>query len=511
MKKLISLVSLLLCILMVFASCGASESGMKLNKKALSFSTAKTNYKLTEITELEGFKLAQTYAFLTVFTKQNTEAASTEYKVLNLKTSTVVLTKTYSNESILNGNAKITLLENNSLFFTVFENGTHTLYKSDGIVIGSAKTAPIFINSCIVIGETVCRFDLSNFEVKEIFTYNALNGEIPECIGLPESGYLYSRATNGFKVYDSHFKFIGDYTFPSYAEKTSFFPLNNGTALLQYLIPLPYDTAEYDILIDSQKYDLVQTIFSPENFSEKETEVGYFINDSIPLTKEDANELFKKKIVNQARGYKIENYQYDTNNEVYLSLNNKCEATPIYNSEYSRYSPIGNGYFTAITKTKEEYILDKKLNPIVNVDSLLYYNEKYLVTTTAIYDYNLTKLADLVTDTFTYTLITYIGQDILFYAPDENGNPDYFIFDGAFTKISDYSEGQRLIYNLGCVAYAVETITGEVTTTKLYKSDKTELAVYTDKFVNLFAVYGAELSEVMFSVGNKIYQLTATK
>ena len=511
MKKLVSLVSLLLCILMIFASCGASESGMGLSKKKLSFTNVKNNVTLTELTSAgEGYTFIGRQNSLAIFSKQVNENTATAYTVVNLKTNTTVITKTFSNDFISNGTAFVAL-SGKGAFFTVLENTTYTLYKADGVAIGSAKTAPTFINDCAVIGDTVCRYDTVTLEPIETYTYSALNGTIPECTGYTSSNYYFAKTYYGFTVYDSHYKYLGDYSFPTYAENKVYFPLKGGKVLLQYLVALPFDATEYDIFDDGMKFDLVQKILNPKNLSEKDVELGYYVSAVTPVSDSANNLFFKKKIDNIATAFKIEGGQYDLSIPSQLSLNKNGKTTLLYDSRYRSYSPIGNGYFTAVSKTGSPFILDKKLNVHVKTGGFNASTEKYIASTTAIYDYNLTKLAELITDTLTYTFVDTVGANLIFSAPDGDGNLDYFVFDGAFNKIVDYSEGQRSIACYAKTAYCVTSTVGGVTTTRLYKSDKTEIFAFTDTVLYKGILERKDETSLLFSVGNKFYFVNATK
>lgn len=495
MKKITSVLALLLCILMLFASCGSSDKPLKLDKKELNTSKVATNFTSTELTTVgEGYTFHSKKNNLALFSKVLTDINSTNFKIINLNTNTVVTDKTITSTDLTSGKTSVSLSSKGS-FIVIYENKTYTLYKADGVTaIGSAATAPKYVNDCVVIGDTVCRYDTETYEVKDIFTYPSLNGSLPTCVGYAYSSYYVSKITNGFTVYDSHYKYIGEYIFPDFAYDSQAFILKNGNVFVQYLVALPFDAEEYDILDNGAKFDLVQKIISAKKLSEKEVELDYYVSGISPINSDADGYLFKKDADNLATCYKIENRQFDKNNPLILSFSNKGKTRLAFDERYTSYTSIGNGYLKATTKSGITVILDGKLNVISTLSDVKTVTEKYIVTANAVYDFNFTKLADL----GSYIFRDVVGNYPVFLSYDETQKEDYFIFDGAFNKIVDASEGQRLhgIYNNSL--YAVSTAGDTETATRIYKADRTELAHYTDTVS--FVSYGTNNGEEYFII-----------
>ncbi len=513
MKKLVSVLALLLCVLMVFASCGKSDKPLKLDKDVLNKSTTVTNFTSTELTSIgEGYTLVSRQKDLALFSKVLTDISSTNFKIINLKTYAVVTDKTITATDLAEGKVSVSLSTRGS-FIVIYENKTYTLFKADGVTaIGSAKTAPTYVNDCAVIGDTVCRYDTKTLEVKETFNYPSINGNIPTAEIYGYSDYYVSKNSTGFTVYDIHYKYIGEYIFPNYTSHTSAYILKNGNIFVQYRIELPSDAEEYDIFDNGTKYDLVQKIISAKNLSEKEISLDFYVANISPVNSDAESYPFKKEIDNIASCYKIEDRKYDDNNPLTLGFSNSGKTQLVYDEQYRSYTPIGNGYLNAYTKAGIRVILDSKLNVVTKIASTSAITGKYIVTNTAIYDFNLTKLADLTTDTLTYNFKGVIGNNLIFTAFDETLNEDYFIFDGTFTKIVDASENQSFLGIYANSLYAVSTTVDTVTTTRIYKSDKTELANYTDNvsFVNTPSPSDSEITFIV-KVGLKYFFLTEAK
>ncbi len=508
MKKTLSILSLLLCILMVFVSCGRGEKPLKLDKKELNNSKVATNFSLTEITSVgEGYTFHSKKNDLALFSKVLTDISSTNYKIINLKTNSVVTDKTVAASDIAAGKVSVSLSTSGS-FIVIYENKTYTLYKADGVTaIGSAKTAPKYVNDCAVIGDTVCRYDTKTYDVKEIFTYPSLRGDIPSATVYGFSNYYISKTDAGFAVYDLHYNYIGEYIFPDYANGTSYHVLKNGNIFVQYSVALPDNAEEYDILNDGAKFDLVQKIVSAKKLSEKEVKLDYYIKSIYPVDSDATGYSFKKSADNFATCYKIENCQYDKNNPLTLSFSNKGKTRLAYDERYIGYTPIGNGYLTATTKSGITVILDGKLNVISTLSEVKTVTEKYIVTANAIYDFNFTKIADL----GNYIFKDVVGSYPIFLAYDETLKEDYFIFDGAFNKIVDASENQRLHGIYGNSLYAVSTTVDTVTTTRIYKADKTELASYTDTVSFLSSTSAGGDISFLIKAGQKYFFVSETE
>ena len=509
MKKLVSLVSLLLCVLTVFVSCGA-DSPLKLDKKKLNVSTVKTNFTSAELTTLgEGYTFLQRKNDLALFSKASEDLSSTNFKIVNIKSNTTVKEMNFSATDIAASKVSLSL-SSQGPFIVLYQNKTYTLYQADGVTaVGSAKTAPSYVNDCAVIGDTVCRYDTKTLAIKETYSYPAINGAIPSCTGYIYSDYYISKSTTGFTVYDSHYNHIGTFTFPGYAYETKSFVLKNGTVFVQYLIALPFDSDKYDVLVDGAKFDLVQKLISPKKLSEKDIKLDYYVGSVSTVDAESTGYIFKKNIDNLATCYKIENGQYDTNNPVSLSLNKNGKVKLAYDKDFISYSPIGNGYLIGTARSGLRVILDSKLNIVVKGAAIVDQTAKYIVTSNAIYDYNFTKLADLINESVTYQYSGKLGSNLTFTATDDKGNTDQYVFDGAFTKIVDYDENQRYKGTLGTDAYAVATVVDSTTTTKVFNFEKTEVASYAGNiYVESTATVNNETTAII-RVGSKFFAFTA--
>ncbi len=518
MKKFISLTALLLCLVMIFASCG-SEGTLKFSSDKISESQLPKNHAVSEIAVGDGFTLDHSRNSLAIFSKTNTDPDSTAFKAINLKTGATILEKTFSADDILNGNSSIKIADNGA-FIIIYENKNYSVLKADGTTLSSSQTAPYFINDSILIGENLYRYDLKTFEIKETSSYLSLNGDIPECepSSYKFSDYYVKMSTTGFTVYDSHYKYIGTYNYPGYAKGTNAFILKDGNILVQYIDILPNDSSEYEVFAEGDKANIIHKIIKSSDLSEKELDLDIFIKsiDAVDLDDEGLN-YFKKDITNTAEIYKIEDKRIDSSQSYYVSLNEKNgNYTYIFDKRFTRILPIGNGYLFAKATDGNQYILDKKVNIITKANGVDIVTEKYLLTQNAIYAFatdgksDPTKIQDLKNGLVEYQYEDFVGSNIILSSADENGNKDYYLFDGTFTKIVDYSENQRFLdLNIAGI-YAVKTTSEGSTTTKLYKSDKSEFASYTGNVTQSTTYYENKTSIYLLKVDTKYYKITVT-
>ena len=510
MKKTLSLLSLLLAVLMILASCGADKP-LKLNSKVFNESRVKTAFSSTELTSVgEGYTLVSARDSLAVFKKLSDDSTSEHYKAINLKTNTVIreMTVTLSAESQDRNSLS---LSSKGEFIVVYENKTYTLFKADGVTaIGSSKTAPYFVNDLAVIGSTVCRYDLKTFSVTDTFTYSEANVETPQCLEFDKfSGYYVRDIKEGLEVYDRNFMPVGSYLFPEYSEDANFFLLKNGNVLVQYVVSLPFDAKEYDLFMDGTKCDLIQKIISVKDLSEKEISLDFYVFNLAPVT-DIEHYPFKKSIDNIAGGCEIEDFRFDESSETTVSLSNKGKIGKVYADGFRYYTPIANGYLYGTTDTGLSVVLDKKLNVVGHVSDEARLSEKYIVSENAIFDFTLTKLTDLTVDTTSYTFFTFIGNNPLLTSKDENGLTDYYIYDGAFNKIVDASEGQTIAaYNAHC--YAVKTVTADTTTTVYYNSQRASFATFDSAVSPLqYVITGNSIGDLI-TANNKVYFISEAK
>jgi len=93
------------------------------------------------------------------------------------------------------------------------------------------------------------------------------------------------------KVYvynlDKWIECIMTYDIPGYYDETEAFLLANGDLLIQSIMSLPDEAVSYDLVLGSDKYDIIYTLINVETKQVKTVEFGYVIYDVITIDEED--------------------------------------------------------------------------------------------------------------------------------------------------------------------------------------------------------------------------------
>lgn len=513
-KKLIPVLALLLCAMTVFASCGSEPKAIKIDEEKLKTTQLATNFQIKEIFSEEGYTYNTSSGDLTLFVKNDIANAQAIYKVVNVKTATVVAEMTVGTADV--GKKSIDLTDG---FIVKYENETYTLCKADGTSVGSAKTAPTFRGYYVLIGETALRLNMYTGEIQDTFTYSKLNGELPWYATLCGDYCIYV-GSNGFTVYDKDLNYLREYNFPDFEDSsTDAYYLKNGNVLVQTKTELPDDAEEYDYFDEGDKIRLETKIVSPKDLKEKVIDLDYRISYAYALdfTGIKWMNFYKDDIDNIAYAYKIVGDQLDETG-VGLALSNSGKVEKIVAEGYDYITSLGNGYLAGETQNGTSVLLDAKLNVVFRCDGIKEYTEKYLVTEDAIYDYSKAKLADLIQESMTYEYVMTVGNNIIFRAEDENEDYDFYLYNGAFTKIADYSERQYFEAvetgtNDSEYFYMVTTETDESKTTVIYKADGTALQSF-DKEISVVRIdqnYYDGSETVRIKSDGKFYCITATR
>ncbi len=519
MKKLISALSLLICTLMVFSSC-SGVGRIKIDEKKLSESLLPKTITSSELTSVDGgFVYDSSGKNLAMFKNSTKNPDSTSFKIINLSNGTVVLEKLFSNSYLSEGNGYVAFPSNGADFIIVYENKTYTVLKADGTTLSTSTTEPQFVNDNILIGENLYRYDLDTYEIKETFKYSLLNGAIPQCNlnSYKYSDFYIKTFENSFAVYDKEYNYIGNYFIPGYAVDADIFILNEGKVFVQYLIALPDDESQYDLIFENEKFNIVQKIINPKNLSEKNLDLDFVVADTEIAIGNKSINLFKSDIHNIASIYEIENKKYDTKNKKTVSLENDGKIKELFDEKYLTVSILGSGYLAGISKDLNLTIIDKNQNIICGANGIIDATEKYIVTDSAIYAFASdgksapSKIQDLKTDSVEYQYVSNTGNNLILSAEDENGNLDYYLFDGTFTIIADYSANQSFVEKLDITGvYAVENISEGQTTTTVYKSDKTALATY-NGVINIEYKYGNDNKTItLISADSKYFTIISS-
>lgn len=250
-----------------------------------------------------------------------------------------------------------------------------------------------------------------------LYSTNTLDGsilkiaDVPEYMTLPyvtdeSENYYYYIGQSDVKIYDKQFKLVSEWAYPSFATfKYGINLLNNGNIVAQYSVRLPEDAAEYDVLSNGNKYDLVTVIVSPADASEKELNADFIIHD---VETSYASKLFygvslyADGVENVATVSYIEDNKINTSvtGNDFVIISNELEtgdSVKLAPGQESIPYYAGNGYYIAPDYPTYMYF-DKDGKLVVTYDSSNFNTSfgNYVVSSSAIYNqYTMEKVYDL--------------------------------------------------------------------------------------------------------------------
>ena len=443
-KRWLLVLSLAICAILLFSAC------LPLDKKALQESKTSDTLEVSKLSALDGgYSYVNSQDSLAIF--QKVDGDTTVIKIVNINSGAVVYTKTEAeNESVSISNDMIVFAkqnENNS-------NDRYTIYDNTGRQICADVKEYRFINDCLVYDSVnVVRVDKETGEVKETYTRSEFDGEIPSCYDWTDNYYYNWNGGSTVDIYDKHYVRVTTYTLPGYVEKIgsyrTFFILNDGTVIAQGMVPVDILSEKYDLLIEGEKYDLFTRRINPKNGKTQELQVDFIIayllradsiGEYLPLDGSVKNLAYVTKIEN-----KLLNDSSDAMRVMSLDSRLKGKELFVINGETVSLEAIGNGYLIGEGAVSDSvYLLSSGGKILANLDAMTTYTEKYILTDTGIYDYQLNKLVDLTSTEYRYK--TKVGNALIFSeevkTPATDTTPastvtNYYLYNGSFNKIAD--------------------------------------------------------------------------
>ncbi len=264
-----------------------------------------------------------------------------------------------------------TAMSNVSLYscgFTVVSEGEITLYGPDGASVATAKSgADISARGEYLLLDHTRIFKLDGDKLVEGAMKVKYMSALPEC-DFSYGEYYVDVDSDAFTVYDGNFNIKDVVYVPSYAETSYMTMLENGNIFYQYIVELPADAEEYDVFINSDKYELHTFLYNLKKAKLEEIECKYVvrsvINDmvggfgaSIELKKADnlavATPIVDGNVETDREGYKY--YVLSNNGEIKGELKTLVAGTMAT-------LPLGEGLFYSFTYSGDGYLTDKKGN-----------------------------------------------------------------------------------------------------------------------------------------------------
>lgn len=527
MKK-IRIISLLLVVLMLalaLASCGGYQKLSNIySGDYIDYSPAYAAAK--ELSAVAGATFIDLEGDIALFSKL--DGTTITYTVLNVKTETVVGTYTSTENVVTTVKLEDAI---NTVFYKVSAvdstNADKKTYSTKLYTMAGAEFAASTkedvryqaIADLVLLDEKVYRGE-EDGSFSEAFDRPAYAGYLPDVVAT-DGEYYYAGGTSAVYTYDKELNLLAVIRTPSYAAapllpdvEGSFFLLGDGNVMMQYVVALPKDAEDFDIVNNGMKYDLHVVIVNAKNGNEKEIDSDYYFcyAESYVVYENgwsvaDA-EKRSKKIDVEAWGMKIVDQQISTDDddgvELALSTSGKVEGTLEENIEGQDGSAtrINADYFTIRTKDGKKKLVDMNGDVIADVSNVEYLLENMIVCEDVIYDYNLNEVYNLKDNEMTLFGKDYVYGGSVVLLQDKDGK--IYLYTGptdsgsaaAPQLIADNDKTKVYYYGSDLGFYVVDTTNATVTYTYYNNAGVAVLTVNEDlQYVsggNDFSIYKAE-------------------
>ncbi len=432
--KIAALVTALVMIGGAFCSCSGNKSEKDLGKYLV---MPEKQTPVTQAITLPGNIGTYTEGNGAVYLFTTLENTETRYNVYNFKSNRVVFGATMNT---LDSEVK---LYTNSLF-SVKNSGIVRLYDADGNLLTEASaSSEIFSDiDTVVIGRKA--FRAKNGAVTERFELSELGGAIPQTTTVTER-YRYDINSSAVAVYNGKYELVGYFDIPEYVgDDASVNILNNGNLLVQYLVPLPSDAQNYDVVegvplegdgAESRmdKYDLVTVLFNVETGETRSINTNlmfYFVSNKNIIDGDSQVEI-ADDVENIAVVAEIdENKRIDTSGAVkFVAIDNELNAEAYINDIFPTCAGfervLSGDRYVVYDKLGSLYIIDRSGIIIGDISASEAITDSFIIGKSSIYDLDLKKLHDFASEGKKYEFST-DGSAI--FSKETDGVTEHFVY-----------------------------------------------------------------------------------
>ena len=462
MKKRISLIAAVLCLVMLLASCGATP-------KAKISDILNTDYlpsenvasSLTQISELDGYELLQINKYFAVFEKTVYPDLTTDpfgaptvtYKLFSMTVGKVLSTFTAKDTEYdfeIFNSVPLVIVEAESE-----KNTTYTAYDVTGATVATTNAEfaepyefadlIIFNNVAYTMNDTtkalVKSADVSEFAV------------LGECSDWTED-YYFIQDEGTVLVYDRAFDLVYSWFAPSYAKDCTVSVLNDGKLLVQYSYALDSDAKKYDFYETKSshtvKYDLVTMIINPKNGKVTEKNVDFVIDYVFSAEQikhiakafdGDAGDILSSKLENFAVVYYIEDRMLNNAEAAadFVLMSNKGDikkSAKLFETQIAAPEKVASGIYKIDLEVGCVLVNDKgDVIRYINNEEITF-DTDYIISDTAIYKYDFTKAYDLSANDA--QIMTNLEDSVLIKAEKDNGYDIILLSDGKQSTVFSY-------------------------------------------------------------------------
>ncbi|MCQ2413967.1 MAG: hypothetical protein MJ082_04135 [Clostridia bacterium] len=409
MKRILCLISMLLCAAMLLSSCASAGGALKMTD-VFAKQTKKVSNVVSEATvlgEYDDFSVVdQSNTMLVARVRAESTDLYTSVKVFDIATGSCVLNVTEDSQfSYYAGIVNRHLLEVRQTDGLASANSVVQYYDANGkLVAAQPADTGIYAAAVTVDGDV-----LDNYFILDQSVYHLEKGEwkvirklgpaeaYTTAFDLKTEKYFYTYAMDSVLVYDNKLEPLIAWTLPENAVDSTMEALNGGKIFVQYKIALPSDAKKYDLYQSSKKYDVVTLLVDPQTGKETKIAVNYLLDYCYPKSQmEEEAELLTKKVQNVAGICEIKDGQLYKEKAVLLSNTGKvqCELNFSKNQMlFNDFYQINDDYIAVENAFGGVEIIKKNGTLVATVSDTVTMTSGFLFYNGTVYDFNMKELA----------------------------------------------------------------------------------------------------------------------
>ena len=468
MKKIIVTACLLICVVLLCASCSTKamdidEFYQNVNVK---FDTVSPLTTYSELSDLKDLDYQGSTGNILVFTND----AENEKTIFYNAELDKEIFKVDSKEIVHYTSFEVFYQEFLLVFKGVEKNEKTTysvnLYDMNGAEIATKKLNAYPDNfeasNYITYSYDLFQFDGKIYRVKDNGTAaaiidNPFFGSFPSAGLLKTSAYYYEQKNDSVVVYDHSFNQVFFWEVPYYPYESANVSVLSGEQILAQIISvLPDEEKKYDVLDDEGiKYDITSILIDVASGKEKEVDLDYIVaevsyaSNYVYSAEYTENYSVSEKIDNLASICYIKDHKISTKDTL-VSLSNKdasvaFEIAPEFDSIPEKIAPNRYLYYS---DSGNEYILNANFEIVAKANGLYSAstkNDYYIVKNNKIYNCDLQLVYDLAAND--KTLVCLMGESFIVYETTKDGSEYYLrTSGGSMTKIENYSYSNEQYY-----------------------------------------------------------------
>ena len=446
MKRIISILSLVLCVMLLCTACSGGMTFQQFHKNTTYKDPAPAINSIEKITSLTNMTHMGGYGDVMLFKDSATA------KFYNAKTNLVLVQLNQNNllhyefldvfgydffvvvEGTQNNAASseyVAAANNASMKATIYNaNGTAVASSNEAWLQGLTNLSQVVHSQANLIqfGNTVYRVDKKG-DLSEVLS-NPFFGSIPQ-IDYYTSKYYYEISERSIAVYDKALNCVFTWMpLASDIEECTITPIAGDRLLIQQFYPLLDSETEYDLIMDNEKYNLDSMIVDVKSGKSTSRDLNYVLVNALSpkdaLSTWDAEYTLPGRIDTYAVISVIENRRVlDSSNALKtVSINSRTGKIEfeIFTDLQGSTSQIADRRYIYRTYNSDSYLIDhkgkilSKINKITSAGSIKK-NACYMLFDSKVFDYNLQKVYDYAK--LNLNVYSMMGHSILFV--DESG------------------------------------------------------------------------------------------